>query len=131
MKIDAINIDKSREGGFTLLEILVALAIFALVSVTCYRQIDASFRALTRIEQKYLSLWVAENKLEEIFVERKLPLMGETRYDHEILNSRWAIKMNVSETEIKALRRVDVSVYSDESGADDAILTLTRFVGEN
>lgn len=125
------DIDKSHIGGFTLLEILVALAIFALVSITCYRQIDSSFRAATRIEQKYLALWIAESKLEELFVERDWPMVGETRSDYEISDSRWFVKMNISETEIDKLRKIEVSVYSSEGSAEHAILTLTRFMGEN
>jgi general secretion pathway protein I len=131
VKNNFIAANKFRSGGFTLLEILVALAIFALVSVTCYRQIDASFRASTRIEQKYLALWVAESALDEKFVERQWPMTGETISEYEISNSRWVVKMNISEMDIKTLRRVDVSVYTGEKDDDHAILTLTRFVGEN
>jgi len=125
------KINKIFSAGFTLLEVLIALAIFALISITCYRQIDASFRASTRIEQKYLALWVAENKLDEIFIERKFPSIGETRYEYKILDTHWVVKMNVSQTDIKELRRVEVSVYPGEKDTEHAILTLSRFVGEN
>lgn len=126
-----IRLEKIAAPGFTLLEVLVALAIFALISITCYRQIDANYRTSERIEKKYLALWVAENKLEEIFIDRKWPLMGETKSDVQIASSRWIVKMNVSETTIKDLRKVEVSVYSDDDQSGGSILTLTRLIGKN
>lgn len=131
IKIKAITIDKFRSGGFTLLEILVALVIFALISVTCYKQIDASFRASKRIEQKYLALWMAESTLEEMFLDRDKRQMGETKAEYEILDSRWVVKTNTVTTEIDSLKRIDVSVYPDERDTDNAVLTMTRFIGEN
>jgi general secretion pathway protein I len=130
-KLMKVIIDKPRILGFTLLEILVALAIFAMVSISCYRQVDVSFRAITRIEQKYIALWIAESKLEELFVERKYPLAGETKSDYEVLDSQWHIKMRISETDIEKLRVAEVSVYASDDSDEKPILTLTRFVGEN
>lgn len=130
-KNHAAHVEKFRARGFTLLEILVALAIFALISVVCYRQIDASFRAATRIEQKYLALWMAESAIEELFVDRVWPQTGEKTSEYQISDTRWLIKTNISETKIKTLRQVEVSVYPDARDTEHAVLTLTRFIGEN
>ena len=131
IKANALPIGKNRASGFTLLEILVALAIFALISVICYQQIDASFRASTRIEQKYLALWVAESALEELYVDRKWPQTGEKISEYEMADAQWLVKTNISETKIKSLRQIDVSVYPDRNDAEHAVLTLTRYIGEN
>jgi len=122
---------KVPDSGFTLLEVLIALAIFAMVSVICYKQIDTSFRTSERIEQKYLALWVAENKLEEFFVERQWPMLGETKSNVEMLSLRWAVKTDVSESEIKNLRKIDVSVFIEDDHSESPVLTLTRYIGKD
>ncbi len=116
--------------GFTLLEVLVALVIFALVSVTCYRQIDANFRASNRIEQKYLALWLAENALEEIFIDREHQAMGDSSSEVKMASNRWTIKTRISESDIKDLRKIEVSVYPDDKDSSGSVVTLTRFIGK-
>lgn len=56
--------------GFTLLEILVALAILAIVSVSVFRSGGNTVRQLSGIEQRTLARWVAENEVAQIRLER-------------------------------------------------------------
>jgi len=119
----------NRSHGFTLLEVLVALAIFALISLICYRQIDSSARASARIEQKYIALWIAENTLEELFIDRNFSSTGESRSDVQVASQKWEVKTEVTASDITDLNRIDVTVYRDEK-ASQPVLTMTRFMGK-
>ena len=120
-------INNSR--GFTLLEVLVALAIFALISLICYRQIDANARASARIEQKYIALWIAENTLEELFIDRKFSSTGDSKTDIQVASQKWEVETNITASDVTDLNKIEVTVYSDER-ATQPILTMTRFMGK-
>ena len=49
--------------GFTLLEVLVALAIFALIAASVLTASARSVRTASQLENKTLAMWVADNRL--------------------------------------------------------------------
>ncbi|KFC05165.1 general secretion pathway protein I [Trabulsiella guamensis ATCC 49490] len=49
--------------GFTLLEVLLALAIFAVVSLTLANSLGITVNGTARVQQQQLALWVADNQL--------------------------------------------------------------------
>ncbi|HEX5842512.1 MAG TPA: type II secretion system minor pseudopilin GspI, partial [Pseudomonas sp.] len=55
-----------RAGGFTLLEVLVALAIFALVAASVLTATARSLQTASRLEEKTLAMWIADNQLAEL-----------------------------------------------------------------
>jgi general secretion pathway protein I len=117
--------------GFTLLEVMIALAIFALVSVSCYRQIDIVLKSSARIEQKYLALWMAESTLDEMFVSRQISMTGESRTEVPVLSNRWIVISRISEGSVKKMKKIEVSVYPDDKNTDAPVLTLTRYMSED
>src|SRR5690606_36493981 len=52
--------------GFTLLEVLVALDIFALVAASILTVTSRSLQNAARLEDKTLAMWVADNRLAEM-----------------------------------------------------------------
>ena len=65
-------IRRHRHDGFTLLEVLVALMIFATVSVMLYSQISSSAKTLERLEEKNIAIIIAKNRFSELMMQRKL-----------------------------------------------------------
>ena len=56
--------------GFTLLELLIALAILAIVSAAVFGRGGDTVRQLYSMEQRTLARWAAENEVAEIRLER-------------------------------------------------------------
>ena len=56
--------------GFTLLELLIALAILAIVSAAVFSRGGDTVRQLYGMEQRTLARWVAENEVAEMRLER-------------------------------------------------------------
>ena len=54
---------EGREGGFTLLEVLVALAIFAIVAAVVLTAAGRSLNNAARLEALTLAGWIADNRL--------------------------------------------------------------------
>ena len=65
-----------RIRGFTLLEVLVALAIFALVAAVVLTAAGRSVSNAARLESLTLAGWIADNRLTELQLQRPPPAVG-------------------------------------------------------
>lgn len=54
-----------RARGFTLIEVLVAMAIFAIAAIAIINAVTANIRSLSILKDKTLADWVATNKLND------------------------------------------------------------------
>ena len=61
-----------RAAGFTLLEVMIALAVFAVVSAALVRNAAVAVRQTTIIEDRSLGIWVAENQLSQMRIRSGL-----------------------------------------------------------
>lgn len=105
MKLDACT------SGFTLLEVMVALAIVALGMTAVNTQLNRYVVTAAVTEEKTLASWIAANKLAELSVAPTWPEPGSDEDEVEFAQRRWRLAIDVSETEVENLRRVDVTVY--------------------
>lgn len=118
-------------SGFSLLEILVALAIFSVVSVATYHQINAISTTAIRIEEKYYALWVGKNIVEQYFIKREWPSTGEDVVEYEMAGRNWHVKTLISSNDDNAdIRMLEISVYKDQADKN-AVITLYRMIGKN
>jgi general secretion pathway protein I len=116
--------------GFTLVEVLVALAIVALGLVATFGQMNQSATAASRLREKTLASWVAMNELTKLRLSGEFPGVGTRSDDIEMANQRWHYEIRISETEGDYLRRADVTVaLADAPGRP--LATAAGFVAES
>ena len=119
---------RRRTHGFTLVEVMVALAIIALsltaVAAKMARMIDTS----NSMQERTFASWIAQNKITELRLANVIPEVTTTSGDLEYANRTWRWRAVVSETGIENLYRVDVEVTSGDSNA--VIRKVTGFIGE-
>ena len=101
---------RSGQRGFTLVEVLVAVSILALVMVTLGQSMGATARAYTNINETHLGFLVASDKLVEMQVYQQWPTTGTS--DSEVTrNGRdWWIETTISVGPYPDTRRVDIEV---------------------
>ena len=99
-----------RTRGFTLIEAMVALIIVALGMMAVDSQLNRYVVAAAFVEQKTLASWIATNKLTELSVANVWPALGKDEEDLDFAGQKWRCLIEVSETPVENLRRVDVSV---------------------
>lgn len=120
--------------GFTLLEVLVALAIFATVAGSVLTASSRSLRIAAQLEAKSMAGWIADNRIAELQLQRPTP--GEGREDKvlEFGGRSWETHSEIEATSDKGLRRVTVWVAPKaERGASGPVkersaLTLVGFL---
>src|SRR5215468_2789559 len=67
----------SGRRGFTLVEVLVALAILAVALAAGFRSVAQTSASATVLKARTLALWVAENRLAAAQLESPAPAIGE------------------------------------------------------
>jgi general secretion pathway protein I len=103
------------EGGFTLLEILVALGIVA-VGITAYvSAMSSSIDNTGEIESRTLASWVASNQLTLQHIQHAWPAPGETNAQATQGGRTFFFRETVSTTNSPDLRRIDITVYTDKA----------------
>ena len=121
-----------RETGFTLLEVLIALAIFAIVGAALVKNATQTVNQTTRLEERTVAIWLAENQLNEIRsaprTEDSFPPIGSDRINATMAGKDWEILVEYEATENENMRRVSVSVFHSQN-LDVAITNLTGFLG--
>lgn len=103
------------EKGFTLLEILVALAVVAIGIAAVVNATSASVDRAAALEAKVLSTWVASNRLAEMRLTRTWRAPGETQGSAALGGRDWYYREQVTATPDPDILRVDIWVYGDES----------------
>ena len=101
---------RARLAGFTLIEVMVALVIVAFGMMAVHTMLNSYAAASVYVEQKTLASWIATNKLTELSIGPTWPELGDSDEDVEFAGRQWRREIEVSETPVANLRRVDVSV---------------------
>lgn len=115
--------------GFTLLEVLVALAVIAFALAAAASAVSGSAHNASGLQQRTYAHWVAMNKMTELHVEKKWPAIRTTKGSTLMARHEWFWSVKVSKTPNNFIRRVDVRVRTEEDDKSP-LVTLTGFVGQ-
>jgi general secretion pathway protein I len=114
--------------GFTLIEVLVALAIVAVALAAGMRAVAQSADTATELKQRTLALWVAQNRLAAAQLASAWPAAGEQRGDAEQAGVAFHWRETVTTTPNPAFRRVEI-VVAAPAAPDYALARLVGYVG--
>ena len=120
-----------RQRGFTLIEVLVALLIFGLIATAAADVGSQYIASHERVRDKTLAAWLAENRINEVRLQARLPAASEVIGDREFGPYRWQVTTRIGATADASIRRVEVSIgrYRDENSKPYSVHTLVAFVG--
>jgi general secretion pathway protein I len=103
---------RSRTKGFTMIEVLVALAIIAIALAASLRAVGSLATGESQLHQRLLAGWSADNALAQLYLQHAWPDVGSTSFDCSQGNLQLQCTERVSATPNPVFRRVEVSVTS-------------------
>lgn len=125
-----MHANNRASAGFTLIEVLAALVIVSLGMLGVIEAIGQTASNSTLMRDRTIAHWVAMNRLTAARLETRAPNIAKTSDEVEMVGRRWRWTMEVSETPIESMRRIDVSVSEAEDGEEGRTLaTVTGFYG--
>jgi general secretion pathway protein I len=115
-----------RAGGFTLVEILVALAVLAIALTATARSLGAAIDTTTALRDRTLARWVAEDRLAQLELSREWPDLDVKEGDADMGGRAFHWRQETSVTPAARMRRVEVSVFLP--GTDSMLAKMTGFI---
>ena len=110
-------------GGFTLIEIIVAVAVLAVALGAIISGMARYASNAAYLREKTVALWVAHNRLTEIELEPGWPGTGKSDGDVEMAGIQWRWFVEVAETADPNVRRADIRVRVKNRDGDSAALS--------
>lgn len=115
--------------GFTLVEVLVALAILAVALAAASRTAIAMTDSSRELRERLLANWVAQNRLAELQARRAWPALGTREGEAEQAGLALTWREAVNGTPNTAFRRIEISV--SRRGETHRLAQLTGYLARD
>jgi general secretion pathway protein I len=125
-------VNKIRQDGFTLIEVMVALMIFAVLSVTLLTRLGDNIRAEHYLETKTIAAVIAENVLTEMRFKKDWSAVANKKDTVEMTGIKWQVNIIVSNTPNENFRKVEVRVgpEPESSSEENSVISLVSYIGQ-
>ena len=120
---------RQRATGFTLIEVMVALSIFALAGTAILKAASEHLSSIGQIESVTFANWVASNRLNQLQLETTWPPKNNVKGNMEMADRTWYWKQTVTKTNDDDLRSVTIFVGEDKTYYD-SVTSVTTFVAK-
>lgn len=115
--------------GFTLIEVVVALLVVSLGMLGVIQAVSQTASNSGYLRDKTLAHWIAMNRLTEVRLQKTAPATDKTSDEVEMGGRRWKWMMEVTQTPVETIRRIDISVRPEESSETTKLASVTGFYG--
>ena len=121
--------------GFTLLEMLIAIAIIGVIGASVSTAIGGVANQTRGLEQRTVASWIAGNHLTRLrLLQRQNPQpLREGKQQNRLLfaDREWEVMTEVKSTDHPWMRRVEVSVYETaDAGRQGPFAQVSGFLGQ-
>lgn len=106
-------------NGFTLIEVLVALAIVAIGMAAVLEALTSSANTAMYLQDKTFANWAALNQIETVRLSGAIPSVGTTNGNIEYAGRSWEWQQTVTNTRISGMQQIAVDVRPADSQAGD------------
>ncbi len=119
----------NRSRGFTLLEVMVAMAVIAIGLGAIITEASRNINNASLLRDMTLAHWVATNKVVEIQVENEWPGAGTDTGDVEMAGRDWHWTVKIINTPDERVRRMDVEVRTD-ANSERPLASVISYIGD-
>jgi len=114
-----------KTAGFTLLEVLLAMAVFAIAGVSLLGAAGNNFTHISQLETKMLASWVASNQLVATSIDNTWPPKNNKKGQVTMAGRQWYWQQEVIKTTDKDMRAIviEVRLTADDKQAVTSLMT--------
>lgn len=117
-----------QQRGFTLIEVLVALAIFGVIAVSVLKTMQGSVRQQAIMEERLTANLVAQQVLAEIRLRNPWPPIGEKTERVPQGLREWQVTARVEATREERMRHIAIEVARPDE--ENPVLTLDAWAAQ-
>lgn len=123
---------RQRVRGFTLIEVLLALSVIAIALTALLKASSQNIDNTHRIKEKNISHWIAMQGVAMIQLNLlQVSSSQESTQVTNMLGQKWYWRAKASNTPIKKIQMLTISVSSKQSGPFRQELIGFRYLNEN
>ncbi|MEN8134373.1 MAG: type II secretion system minor pseudopilin GspI [Thermodesulfobacteriota bacterium] len=126
-----------KHKGFTLLELMVALAILSIVALTALKNNSSMIANASYLRDKTLAHWVAMNKAAELRLEGQLVVGDGEKGKTVMADRRWSWQVTGKSTPDPDIQLVNIEVWpekgdnSEMSDRGTPLARLNMYLGQS
>jgi general secretion pathway protein I len=118
-----------RLSGLTLLEVMVALFVFALTGTAIMKAASDHLNGVGQIEDITFATWVVNNRLTQLHIKPTWPVQNNEKGQQEMGGRMWFWQQRVVKTNDADMVQVTVSVGLDEQ-YQDSVTSASTFIAK-
>ncbi|GAA4891286.1 type II secretion system minor pseudopilin GspI [Ferrimonas pelagia] len=118
-----------RARGFTLIEVMMALAIFATAALAIINTASIQLNAIPLLQERTLANYVVHNRLVDAQLESPFPDVGTRNGQTELAEQTWYWRQKVVKASDEKLRMIEVSVSLDQT-FDNVLAEVQTYVAD-
>jgi general secretion pathway protein I len=100
-------------AGFTLIEIMVALAVVAIGLLATSEALTRNVNLATQLEMRTIANWVGSNRMAELRMNRDFTASGSSSSQQQMAGRDWRVVDNFYGTADPDIVRVEVEVFDE------------------
>lgn len=116
-------------SGMTLLEVLVALFIFALTGTAIMKAASDHLTGVGQIEDITFATWVANNRLMQLHIDTTWPIKNNKKGEQEMAGRKWYWIQRVTKTNDADMVQVELSVGLDQE-YQGSVTSVSTFIAK-
>jgi general secretion pathway protein I len=122
---------RRRQRAFTLVEVLVALAIVVVGLAALFTTVTQAVRNSAYLRERSMAQWIALNRITETRLSGLVPSDEHLEGELEFANQRWRWELETIATPVKGIFRLDARVALEDAPEDSWPGQATGFMGNS
>jgi general secretion pathway protein I len=116
----------TADAGFTLIEVLVALAIFSLAALAMLRLQGAAMGTTARLDEKAVAAIVARNQAIAVTLQQQALPLGSSSGEETNAGRRWRWTQSVTRGTDPRLQQIEIKVAGQEGDTAASLFVVRR-----
>ena len=127
-----MSLMRKTERGFTLIEVMIALAIFAVAVASLSSAMHNNVRNAGYLKDKTVANWIANNKMVEMQAANNYPPLQDRTDKIEYAGAEWIVNTKVQKAATKMpVRIIEINVGVERDGKPSYFATITGLLTDS